>query len=59
MSNGKQLVDEGVVPTEKREKFNFDLENIPEDWDSVVKLADETEEKYDQVNYCNIIISIL
>ena len=46
MSSGKQLVSEGVVPSEKREKFELDLESIPGNWDDVVNVAEESKNKY-------------
>lgn len=45
MSSGRQLVSEGVIPSDKRDKFEFDLENISGNWDSVVNMADESKDK--------------
>jgi hypothetical protein len=46
VSSGRQLVSEGVIPSEKREKFEFDLESIPGNWDGVVNMAEESKTKY-------------
>ncbi|CAB4006965.1 dystonin-like isoform X1, partial [Paramuricea clavata] len=44
VSSGRQLVSEGVIPSDKRDKFEFDLENMPGSWDSVVNMADESKD---------------
>lgn len=38
-------MDEGVIPSEKRQKFEVDLQSIPGNWDDVVKTADELKDK--------------
>ena len=38
-------MNEGVVPSEKRQKFEVDLESIPGNWDDVMKTADELKDK--------------
>ena len=45
VSSGRELVNEGVIPSEKREKFEIDLENIPGNWDDVVNEADQFKDK--------------
>ena len=46
VSSGRQLVNEGVVPSEKREKFELDLESIPGTWDDVVNTVEESKNEY-------------
>ena len=45
VSAGRQLVDEGVIPAEKRQKFEIDLESIPGNLDDLVKTVDELKDK--------------
>ena len=41
--DGKKLIDEDVVPSDKREKVELDLQSLPETWDNLVAKADENK----------------
>ena len=40
------MLDEDVVPTEKREKVQVDLQSLPETWDGIVAKADAKKKTY-------------
>ena len=45
VTTGRQLVKEGVIPSEKREKVELDLESFPGRWNEVVETAEESRKK--------------
>ncbi|XP_028414728.1 nuclear anchorage protein 1-like isoform X2 [Dendronephthya gigantea] len=48
VSGGRSLVNEGVIPSEKREQFEVDLESISGTWDSVIEMADDSSENLEK-----------
>ena len=44
--DGQKLIDEDIVPTDKREAVELDLQSLPETWDNVVAKADENKKTY-------------
>ena len=49
--DGQKLIDEDIVPTDKREAVELDLQSLPETWNDVVAKADENKKTYVVVNY--------
>ncbi len=56
------MIDEDIVPTDKREKVELDLQSLPETWDGLVAKADENKKKYvivymlhDMLSVCGIV----
>ena len=44
--DGQKLIDENIVPTDKREAIELDLQSLPETWNDVVAKADENKKTY-------------
>ena len=44
--DGQKLIDEDIVPTDKREAVEFDLQSLPETWNGIVAKADENKKTY-------------
>jgi TATA-box binding protein (TBP) (component of TFIID and TFIIIB) len=40
------MIDEDIVPAEKLEKVQMDLQSLPETWDGLVTKADEKKKTY-------------
>ena len=51
IKSGRELVDENIVPTEKREKVELDLQSFPDTWNNLVDKADESRKAYVFVVY--------
>lgn len=44
--DGQKLIDEDIVPSDKREAVEFDLQSLPETWNGIVAKADENKKTY-------------
>lgn len=44
--DGQKLIDEDIVPTDKREAVELDLRSLPETWNDIVAKADENKKTY-------------
>ena len=49
--DGQKLIDEDIVPTDKREAVELDLQSLPETWNDVLAKADENKKTYAVVKY--------
>jgi hypothetical protein len=51
------MIDEHIVPTDKRDKVELDLQSLPETWDDLVAKADENKKTYVTVYLLKMIIT--
>ena len=43
--SGRLLIQQGIIPSDKKEKVQFDLDRIPKVWDGIVQKAEDSKQK--------------
>ena len=45
VTSGRVLIDQGVIPDDKKEKVQIVIDRLPDEWNNVVKETEDSQRK--------------